>query len=282
MARSTKDIKKAMTDDFMSNSTLRSLYEIEGDVSFEDFFSSVSIENLLIYLFAAAAHIIELLFDDLRIDVDARIDANIVPTTRWYHTQSLAFQYGYQLIYNTDKGKYEYSVIDEKAMVVKYAAVKDLGGSISILVSSDNAGKPVPLTSDELQAFASYMQDIKIAGVILRIQSLPADIIRINAIVTLDTLMYKSDGSLISNGSKPVVDAINSYLSNIVYGGVFNKTKLVDAIQSVSGVIDVEIGECTAKKAAETSYKVITGNNYQAFAGCLISTGLENSIQYVV
>lgn len=86
----------------------------------------------------------------------------------------------------------------------------------------------------------------------------------------------------LTDGSKPVLAAINDYLKGIEYGGKFNKTKLVDAIQRVEGVLDIELGECAAKAASATEYNVIKNNNYTAVAGCFILNSLETSLTYVV
>ena len=67
-----------------------------------------------------------------------------------------------------------------------------------------------------------------------------------------------------------------------MYGGTFNKTKLVDAIQSVEGVNDVLLGECQYKTADNQNYSTIKGNNYTAAGGSFVSSGLRNSISYVV
>ena len=274
MARTIAEIKKEMTDVYMSNSIIRDLYGITGDADFDSVFSPVSIESTLFYIFAATAHVIEQMFDQFKSDVEERIDANIIPTVRWYHSSALAFQYGDPLVYDPEKYQFRYSVIDKTKQLVKYVAVKDRGGSIQILVSGDEGGLPCPLTGDVLTAFKSYMNSIKIAGVILSIQSIPADDIRINATIEVDPMVINASGIRLTDGSKPVLAAINDYLKGIEYGGKFNKTKLVDAIQRVEGVLDIELGECAAKAASATEYNVIKNNNYTAVAGCFILNSL--------
>lgn len=96
-----------------------------------------------------------------------------------------------------------------------------------------------------------------------------------------DPQILTSDGTRIDGGGKPVEDAINAYLAGIVYGGTFNKTKCVDAIQNVQGVTDVELGTVQTKTSTG-SYTVVTGNNYTAESGCFISEELSNTITYVV
>lgn len=282
MARTIEEIKKSMTDQFLSDETLRQAYGITGDVTWESTFSKVSVENMLMYVVAFVAHTLEVMMDAFRKDVDTQIAQNIVPTVRWYHTQAVAFQYGDQLVYNEEYGHFEYPEVNEDKKLVKYCAVKDRGGSIQVLVSGDSNGVPMVLSNDVLSAFKNYMNQVKVAGVILDVKSLAADGIRIQAEVQIDPQIITTDGVRISDGTKAVEAAINAYLANIVYGGTFNKTKLVDAIQKVEGVVDVILGKVEVKPSGSNFYTEMTSNNYSAVSGCFRSDKLNETIAYVV
>lgn len=277
-----KEIKKIMTDAFLSDPTLKNAYGIKDGATWDSTFSSVSIENILIYIVAACHYVLYKAFDAHKVDIDALIAANIMPTTRWYHTKCLEFQYGDELIFDEATQSYRYQTVDAAKQIIKYAAVRDAGNTIDILVAKDSGGKPAILNATELKAFSSYMSQIKIAGVLLNIQSLPADSIQIEAVITVDPQIITTSGVRISDGAKPVEDAINQYLAGIVYGGTFNKTKCVDAIQAVSGVIDIDLKGVKAKSSTDLSYKDVTTNNYNAVAGCLVSNNLNTSLSYVV
>ena len=282
MARTIEEIKKSMTDQFLSDETLRQAYGITGDVTWDSTFSKVSVENMLMYVVAFVAHTLEVMMDAFRKDVDTQIAQNIVPTVRWYHTQAVAFQYGDQLVYNEEYGHFEYPEVNEDKKLVKYCAVKDRGGSIQVLVSGDANGVPSVLSNNVLSAFKSYMNQVKVAGVILDVKSLAADGVRIQADVQVDPQIITTDGVRISDGTKAVEDAINGYLANIIYGGTFNKTKLVDAIQNVEGVVDVTLGKVEVKPSGSTSYTEMPSNNYSAVSGCFQSDKLNETIAYVV
>lgn len=282
MARTIEEIKKSMTDQFLSDETLRQAYGITGDVTWDSTFSKVSVENMLMYVVAFVAHTLEVMMDAFRKDVDTQIAQNIVPTVRWYHAQAMSFQYGDQLVYNEEYGHFEYPESDDSKKLIKYCAVKDRGGSIQILVSGDSNGVPSVLSNNVLSAFKSYMNQVKVAGVILDVKSLAADGIRIQAEVQIDPQIITTDGVRISDGTKAVEDAINGYLANIVYGGTLNKTKLVDAIQNVEGVVDVTLGKVEVKPSGSTVYVEMNGNNYTAVSGCFQSEKLNETIAYVV
>lgn len=282
MARTIQEIKKSMTDRFMSDNTLRAAYGITGaDATWDTTFSAVSIENILLHTVAACAYSLEVLFEAYKEEVDERIAANIVPTVRWYHTQALAFQYGDNLAFDEKTQSFRYAAEDESKKIVKYCAVQDAGNTIQMLVSGRKDGLPAVIEGDEMTAFKAYMNSVKIAGVFINIQSLPADRVKISAKVYVNPMVIDSAGKRISDGSRPVEDAVNDYLAGVIYGGTFNKTKLVDAIQAVEGVTDVELLGVQAKQDGG-SYAEVAGNNYTAVSGSFISEDLNTTITYVV
>lgn len=282
MARSVAEIKKTMTDAFMADATIREKYGLSVNDTFSSKFSSVSIENILFFIVAACCHVLEMIFDQHKRDVEEKIALAVVASVPWYYKMALAFQYGDSLVLNDRTWQYEYASVDERKQVVKYAAVRDKGTSVQILVSGDQDGSPVPLSNDVLTVFKQYMNRVKVAGVILNITSKESDNVTVMATITIDPLMMNENGELLSDGSKPVEEAITSYLKHIIYGGTFNKTRLVDVIQAVEGVVDVELEECKYKPANSSEWTVLSGNNYTGNSGSYIPVDLENSLTYVV
>ena len=282
MARSVAEIKKTMTDAFMADATIREKYGLSVNDTFSSKFSSVSIENILFFIVAACCHALEVLFDYHKADVEEKISMAVVASVPWYYKMALAFQYGDSLVLNERTQQYEYASIDESKLVVKYAAVRDKGTSVQILVSGDQGGSPVALSNDVLTVFKQYMNRVKVAGVILNITSKESDNVTVTATITIDPLVLNENGELLSDGSKPVEEAITSYLKHIIYGGTFNKTRLVDVIQAVEGVVDVELKECKYKPANSSEWTVLSGNNYTGNSGSYIPVDLENSLTYVV
>lgn len=271
-----------MTDAFMCDAAIREKYGLSVEDTFSSKFSSVSIENILFFIVAACCHVVEKLFDQYKIDLENKIAHVVVASVPWYYKKALAFQYGDSLVLDETTQQYVYSKIDEDKQVVKYAAVRDKGTSVQILVSGDESGNPVPLSNDVLTVFKQYMNRVKVAGVILNITSNPSDHLLLKASVTIDPLVLNDDGVSLSDGSKPVEEAIAKHLKNILYGGTFNKTKLVEAILSVDGVQDVELQECRYKSDGDASYTLLSGNNYTGNGGSYIADNLENSLTYVV
>lgn len=282
MARTVAEIKKTMTDAFMADATLREKYGLTTDDTWSGSFSSVSVENILLFIVAACCHVLETLFEQYEADVAEKISSAVVASVPWYYKMALAFQYGDALVLNEETQQYEYATVDESKQVVKYAAVRDKGTSVQILVSGDEGGKPVPLSSGVLTVLRGYMNKVKVAGVVLGIQSKASDQLTISASVSVDPLVLDEKGASLTDGSKPVEEAIEEHLKSIKYGGTFNKTKLVNAILAVDGVEDVELGECQYKNADSVVWTPLQGNNYSGESGSYIAYNLSETLAYVV
>lgn len=281
MARSISEIKRTMTDAFMQDAAIRDAYDISSDKTrFADCFSAVSLENLLFYIVAACHYVLESIFEKFTQDVEQKISRAVVASIPWYFDKAKAFQYGDALVLNPHTFGYEYAKIDTSKQLVKYVAVRDRGASIEMLVSTGQNGKPTPLSDEILTAFKHYINAIKIAGVVINVRTRKADELSIAVKVVVDPLKINRQGVDIASSEKVVENAIENYLADIVYGGTFNKTKLVDAIQRVDGVLDVVLGTCKYKAGDE--FKEIAGNNYTAVGGSFIAVGLDKTIEYVV
>ena len=284
MARTIREIKAAMTQQFMSDPTIVEMYGFTEGAVFEDTFSAVSLESVWFSIVASAIYVLETLFDLFRADMDKKISGAVVASIPWYHKIALEFQYGDSLVFDEATQGFVYPVVDTTKQLVKFAACRDMGGGVYVLVSgADSSGNPVALSSDVLSAFESYLRERKPAGVLLSVNSLNPDLVRSVMTVQYDPQVLTPDGELITDPSvKPVEDAVNAYLKGIVYGGVLNKTKLVDAVQGARGVIDVVLTSVSVKPANGSSYEVVTGNNYRSVGGSFKSNNLTSGITYVV
>ena len=280
MARTIQEIKKTMTDQFMADPTIREKYQLREDDTFQDAFSAVSIENIIFYIVAACCHVIETLLDQHIATVEKSISQAVVASIPWYHKIAMQFQYGDSLTYDEQTCQYRYKQENPEKQIIKYAALRDRGSSIQILVATEKDGLPQPLSDTHLTAFKHYMNSVKIAGTNLNIQSLPPDQINIQATITIAPLTIGENGQQISDNTYPAEQAIHQYLKNIIYGGTFNKNKLIDALQNTPGIIDIQLQQITVTTDQGKTYHTITSNNYTAQGGSLIPIGLRNSLTY--
>ena len=284
MARTIKQIKKSMTDQFMADPVLREKYGLAANDTFDGSFSAVSFESILFGIVAAAIYTLEAIFDAFRREIDTKIAESVVASIPWYHKICVEYQHGDNLVFNEATSEYVYELIDDSKKLVKFAACRDRGGGVYILVAKEGAdGYPEALSNDVLTAFREYVNRRKPAGVITDVYSYNPDDIILSIRVQYNPILLNSDGSLITDPSVfPVEDAVNNYLASILYGGTFNRNKLIDAVQSVEGVQDLILGEVFAKASHAQSYSVVEGNNYISVGGSFRSANLRNTISYVL
>ena len=273
-----------MTDQFMADPVLREKYGLAANDTFDGSFSAVSFESILFGIVAAAIYTLEAIFDAFRREIDTKIADSVVASIPWYHKICLEYQHGDNLVLNEATSEYVYELIDDSKKLVKFAACRDRGGGVYILVAKEGAdGHPEALSNDVLTAFREYVNRRKPAGVITDVYSYNPDDITLSIRVQYDPILLNSDGSLITDPSVfPVEDAVNNYLASILYGGTFNRNKLIDAVQSVEGVQDLILGEVSAKASDAQSYSVVEGNNYTSVGGSFKSANLRNTISYVL
>lgn len=284
MARTIQQIKAAMTQQFMGDSVIREKYGISGDATFDTTFSAVSLENIWFSIVASAIWVLESIFDAFRSDVDDKIAGAVLASIPWYHKIALEFQYGDSLVFDEETQQYVYPSVDTSKQVIKFAACRDLGGGVYILAATaDSSGNPVALSPAVLAAFESYLKQRKPAGVILQVGSYNPDLVRVVMTVQYDPQVINASGQLITDPSvRPVEDAIDNYLRGIVYGGVLNKTKLVDAVQAAPGVKDVLLGSVSVKPENTSAYSPVSGNNYTSYSGAFKLNNLSSGITYVL
>ena len=273
-----------MTQQFMTDSVIRTKYGITGSATFDETFSKVSIENIWFSIVASAIWVLESLFDAFRDDVDAKISTAVLASIPWYHKISLEFQYGDELVFDEETQQYVYPELHPNKQVVKYAACRDVGGGVYVLAAgAQSNGTPVALAADVLTAFESYLNQRKPAGVIVEVGSYAPDRVRVFADVQYNPQVINAAGELVEDTTvRPVDDAIRAYLRNIEYGGVLNKTALVDAIQAVPGVVDIMLNRVVVRSDISSSWSDVVGNNYESYSGAFRAVDLNTDIDYVL
>ena len=254
MARTIKEIMDGMKADFVRNSSLRELYDLDdydAEMDAEELasyydgkFSAVSIETCLISVVAACAAAVENMMDWVKEDVSKMVETERYGHSGWYVKVAKAFQYqdGDGTDYELDTESGTYSVIDEDARIVKHASCESRGFGVRLKVAKESDGALSPLSSDEKTAFESYINRQKPAGVPVQVVSRNADKLKLDMIVYYDPLVFTSQ-----TVAQRVRDEISSYLGSIDFNGEFVSMKMVDHLQSVPGISIVEVHNVWAK-----------------------------------
>ena len=202
--------------------------------------SKVAIWRLWIYIIAVAIWSLEKLFDLHRADIDKRL-AELKPhTARWYRSKALAFQYGFDLLLDSDtfnnQGHTEEAI--EASKIVKYSAVIESKneGRLIVKIAGEQGDTLQPITEPQKQAFEAYLQEIKDAGVRLSVVNYQPDILHLQMKIVYDPLVLDSNGQSIIHATKPVEKAIKDYLKRLPFNGELVLAHLIDALQQAEGV----------------------------------------------
>ena len=202
--------------------------------------SKVAIWRLWVYIIAVAIWSLEKLFDQHRVDIDKRL-AELKPhTARWYRSKALAFQYGFDLLPDSDtfnnQGHTEEAI--EASKIVKYSAVIESKneGRLIVKIAGEQGDTLQPITDAQKQAFEAYFQEIKDAGVRLSVVNYQPDVLHLQMKIVYDPLVLDSNGQSIIHATKPVEEAIKSYLKRLPFNGELVLAHLIDALQQAEGV----------------------------------------------
>lgn len=202
--------------------------------------SKVAIWRLWVYIIAVAIWSLEKIFDLHRADIDKRL-AELKPhTARWYRSKALAFQYGFDLLPDSDKfnnvGHTEEQI--EASKIVKYSAVVESPneGRLIVKIAGEQGEQLQPITDAQKQAFESYLQEIKDAGVRLSVVNYQPDILHLQMKIVYDPLVLDSNGQSITNAFNPIERTIKAYLKKLPFNGELVLAHLIDALQQAEGV----------------------------------------------
>lgn len=232
MARTITEIKKQMTDNFIGNSYVQNMYSLDTTKTFEEQFSTVSLESILFYVIASAIFVIESLFDTHNSEVEEML-LKLVPHSRdWYREKVLRFQYpGRSLV--TDKDYYDNTGLTADDIldleIVKFCAIEENNGWLKVKVAKGAAGAREQLTTAEENALKVYIEEVQDAGVNIEIVNQQADKIYATIDIYYNALkLDPADGM--------VEEAFINYASTLEFNGILKYNKLIDALQNVTGV----------------------------------------------
>lgn len=267
----TADIKKIITDAFISDPEVIAKYGLEKDKSFEEQFSAVSLESILFDDMATAILLSVQQFDQFKIDIVDMLDRLKVHKPNWYATKAKLFQFGKQTVGDTDK--YDNTGFTneqiEASRIVKYAAAVEASDkSIMYLkVATGSEGNRQPLTNGQLIAFTDYMNRTGDGGVYIQIINDPADDMKLELDIYYNPLILDTQGKrLDGTNDTPIQDVINGYVDNLDFNGMYTNMKLIDSLQKVDGVIIPELKYVASRYGVYTEFKPI--NAYEiAHAG---------------
>lgn len=243
--RTTREIKREITTRFMANQTLAKAYGFAEGAVFENEFSLLSLENLLFDIVTYAIFILEKLFDQHHTEVTQKIYEQKIGSLRWYRNKALDFQYGFDLLKDTDKfinGDASEDIINQ-SKIVKYAAVTEAEqeSRVIIKIAGEQQGKLSPIDQVQQAAFDAYVDEIRFAGTNITVINFEPDRLYLTINIYRDPLVLDENGVSILNGNIPVNDALEEFMKELPFNGELTIQNLVDKLQVVEGVIIVDV-----------------------------------------
>ncbi|MFJ1492534.1 nucleotidyltransferase [Capnocytophaga canis] len=252
MARSIQDIQEQI---YQAKASEPALNELNST-------SKTAIWRLMIYIVSVAIWTLEKLFDLHTADIDDKL-ARLKPgTARWYHSKTLAFQYGFNLLPDSDKFNNQNSSEEaiDNSRIIKYAAVVDVPeeSRLVIKIATEQGGELKPVTDQQMEAFSRYINEIKYAGVHVTILNNQPDILKLNIRIVRNPLILDDRGMNITSAKMTVQDAIKNFMKKLPFDGELSLQALTDVIQRVEGVKDVSIDLAESRWIEETIYGEFT------------------------
>ncbi len=234
-----------MTDQFIGNETIRTSYGLTSGKTFEEEFSVASIESILFYSVAFGAWLLESVFDRFTTDVKTYIDNMKPHTTRWIVNMALAYQHGFSLLADSDKFNNTGKTTDQisASKIVAYAActehINQYGRPYLRLKAAKNDGADLaPLAAAELSGLTEYVKKVKDAGVMIQVESLPADSLKMSWKIYYDPLLIDINGNRLDGTGNDVARVvIKEFLTKLPFNGIYALQKHEDYVQAVPGIL---------------------------------------------
>lgn len=212
--------------------------KIAADPTLPSSISKSAMYRIFTFIICYAIWIVESLFDTHKQEVDAIIEAKMPHRPSWYRTKALEFQYGFNLITDTDNFDntgYTAEQI-EASKIIKYCAVPKGKAQKYIKIATEVGGVLSPINDLQKAAFQAFMDEISDWGVDYFIVNNPPDILLLDMDVYVNPLVLNANGMSIVNGNYPIQDAILEYMKNLPFNGELVLFDLGSKIKSVDGV----------------------------------------------
>jgi len=233
--------------------------------------SAVAVWRIWTFIVATAIWTLEKLYDAHLALVRDTLAKDKSHTLRWYQNKALLFQYGSALPDGDDvydnTGLTDTQISDQQ--IIKYAAAVESNGIVTAKAAKEGNGELEPLELAEYNAFNSYMLELKDAGVKLQCISFDGDKLKLTMAIEYDPQVIDANGARVDGSDPtPVKNAIENYLRNLPFNGLFRIDKLVDALQVVDGVIIPTVLIAQAAKNDVNDF-VFVNIQYQPYSGFL-------------
>ncbi|MDU1893040.1 MAG: hypothetical protein E6767_20380 [Dysgonomonas sp.] len=243
--RTISDIFNEIGNAYIAVRGVQVLYGLDENKTFAEQFSPVSIESIIFYRVAYIVWTLESLFALFRQEIESLLSTKKPARLPWYKNMLLAFQKDYILPPDTDV----YNVIDESAMVVKYAAAVEPSDSSKILIKIAGGDSLRDKLDDETaEQVRAYLRRIKPAGIRIDLVNEHPDAFICEIDIYYDAML------LADRVEESARKAIESYIENLPFNGEYSNVALTDVLQGIEGIIIPEL-KAAYSRPSHADYK---------------------------
>lgn len=238
------------------NSPVRTIKEIQDSITTEMQNNGLKLSSspvaewrLWNYIIAVAIHSFEVILDLFRKEVGTLINKITPGTVRWYAEMCYRFQNGHELLFDNKSAMLYYEKDAPNDRLIKVVAITEAPNRLSIKAAKiDNAGKIVPLTSEEKHNFIGYIDAIKFAGVQTDVVSTTEDKIKYDLEVFFEPAIPTS--TVRSN----IKEALEKFKTALGFDSMFYTQKFIDTVMSVDGVITCNLKTISRKGSSDLAF----------------------------
>ena len=242
--KTIQEIKNEITQEWMSNPTVKSLYKLDLNKRFEEQFSKVSLESILFYCIAYGIYLFTQVLSFEKTDIENTIKSMKPHSIGWYIDKIKQFQLGDSLSPDSDT----YPVIDESKQIIKYCNIVEKYGYLIIKIAGEENGLPAKLDNNIIASVSAYIDKIKDAGVHYELICRDADLYKVSLRVYYDPLVLNDSGARIDGAeSDPIKRAVMNYIQSVPFDSRYSNMALIDALQGVEGVVVADVLEVESK-----------------------------------
>jgi hypothetical protein len=186
-------------------------------------------------------------------EIDDKIANQKVPRLPWYRNEALRFQYGFDLLPESDQFSPTYEdngiIVEatpeqvEASKIIKYVAVtRSKTNTGRIVISMKIAGENTDdvLSDEKALAFKKYIEETQATGDDIVIVNFLPDILKLNFKICYDVTVLLDNGMSIITGKFPVQETIQRFLLNLPFNGELSVQRLREAIKATEGVEDLQ------------------------------------------
>lgn len=237
MARTIDQIRQTTIDKIQAEPALAALTSS----------SKVAVWRLFVYCVSYAIWLLETMFDAHKYEIDTALANQKKGSELWYRNMALAFQYGFDLIQDTDEfdnTNYTEEQI-EQSKIIKYAAVNPSETESRLIVkvaTEDSSGVLAPINDTQKTAFDYYFDEINYAGVKYTIINYAPDRLKLNLTIKVDPKVIDLNGTKIlmsaaDVGEKPIENAISEFMKELPFDGKLITNSILNKLEKIEGVL---------------------------------------------